>query len=198
MTAPDTSLALVGNPRPVSRTAAAAELVLAAVSRRFGRDRGPDEIIDLGWWLETRGAPLGPRTAQRYAEPLDRLRQAQLLVVATPIYKGSYPGLLKAFLDHLDAGALHSVVAIPVITVGSPAHTLAGDVHLRPLLLELGASVPTRTLVLLEQHLADPEPEIEAWLDQAAPVLARALGAPAPALLAGATPVGGGRPYAQS
>ncbi|GMA86652.1 hypothetical protein GCM10025868_19020 [Angustibacter aerolatus] len=61
-----------------------------------------------------------------------------MLVVATPTYKGAYTGLLKSFLDHVGADALAGAVAVPVTTVGGPAHTLAADVHLRPLLLEPG------------------------------------------------------------
>ena len=67
---------------------------------------------------------------------------------------------------------------MPVITVGSPAHTLAADVHLRPLLLELGAVTPTAALVVQERDLADPAGVIDAWLDGAEPAL-RALLAPA-------------------
>ena len=169
MTALDV-VAVVGNPRPASRTAGLATAVLDAVLARLGVEAAdpPGALVDLGALLATAGAPLGEGSADRYAGPLARLHAARLAVVATPIYKGSYTGLLKAFLDHVAGGALRRTVAVPVITVGSPAHSLAADVHLRPLLLELGAVLPTPALVVQEKDLADPGAVIEAWLDVAA------------------------------
>ena len=55
------------------------------------------------------------------------------------------------------------MVAVPVVVSGNPAHALVGEVHLRPLLVELGAVVPTRALTLVESQLADPDPVIERW-----------------------------------
>jgi FMN reductase len=90
--------------------------------------------------------------------------------------------LLKSFLDHVAAGALRSAVAVPLITVGTPAHTLAADVHLRPLLQELGAVLPTPALVVPESELADPAAVIGAWLERSRPALTALLGpASAPA-----------------
>jgi FMN reductase len=173
------AVALVGNPRPASRTAALAEAVLDAVLDRIGADPADRSVVDLGALLATVGAPLGEGSGERYASALARLHGARLAVVATPTYKGSYTGLLKAFLDHVAAGALRSTVAIPLITVGSSAHTLAADVHLRPLLVELGAVVPTAALVVQEKDLAEPLGVIEAWLSDAAPALRTLLvGAP--------------------
>lgn len=39
--------------------------------------------------------------------------------------------LLKAFLDHYQAAELSSVVAVPVVVAGSPAHTFVGERYLR-------------------------------------------------------------------
>jgi FMN reductase len=164
------AVALVGNPRPGSRTAALAAAVLGAVLADLGEVE-PGTVVDLGALLGEVGAPLGADSAARYAEPLARLHAARLAVVATPTYKGSYTGLLKAFLDHVAAGALHRTVAIPVITVGSPAHSLAADLHLRPLLVELGAITPTPALVVQESDLADPSPVIDGWLERSASAL---------------------------
>ncbi|HEX2807700.1 MAG TPA: NAD(P)H-dependent oxidoreductase [Kineosporiaceae bacterium] len=171
----------MGNPRPASRTAALASAVLDAITTSLDVRPVVREVIDLGALIGELGAPLGAGSAQRYADPLAQLHRAGLAVIATPTYKGSYTGLLKSFLDHVAAGALRGVIAVPVITVGSPAHTLAADVHLRPLLLELGAVTPTAALVVGEQDLADPGGVIASWLIEAAPVLRRLL-APAAAV----------------
>ena len=137
-------LAVVGNPRPGSRTAALADRVASRLADLRGVTHG---TLDLAELTDRLGAPLGAGSAERWTEPLQSLHRAKVLVVATPIYKGSYTGLLKSFLDHVGGGALHGSVAVPVVTVGSPpVHALAADVHLRPLLVELGASVPTAAL----------------------------------------------------
>jgi FMN reductase len=180
-------VALVGNPRPGSRTAGLAGAVLDAVA---GLDvvAGPPDlrsVLDLADLGTTLGQPLGADSRQRWAGPLETVVTARLLVVATPTYKGSYTGLLKAFLDHVGAGELRGAIAVPVQTVGSPAHSLAADVHLRPLLLELGASTPTSALVVGESSLADPSLVIADWLDDNAAALRAALaGAPAAAVTA--------------
>jgi FMN reductase len=160
-------VALVGNPRPGSRTAGVAQALLDAVGDRLAPD-AKRTVLDLAELTTTAGPPLGAGSAERYAEPLAVVLGGRFLVVATPTYKGSYTGLLKSFLDHVAAGALRTTVAVPLTTVGSPAHTLAADVHLRPLLVELGAITPTPSLVVTEPELADPAPAITRWLETSA------------------------------
>jgi FMN reductase len=156
-------VALSGNPRPRSRTAALA----LSVAR---------SVLELG--------PAGPVVEielSNRAAAEDELRailtRAEVAVVASPTYKATYTGLLKSFLDGLPPAALRGVLAIPVMVGGDRAHALAVDVHLRPLLLELGASCPTQGLFVEEAALGDPAAAIEPWLDGARPVLAAALDA---------------------
>ncbi|GAB3601367.1 hypothetical protein GCM10027408_34400 [Microbacterium tumbae] len=88
----------------------------------------------------------------------ERVAGSRILIVATPVYKGSYTGLLKAFLDGYGPTSLSGVSAIPLVVAGSPAHTsVAADIHLRPLLHELGAQTPFGTLALLEADIAGEE-----------------------------------------
>lgn len=167
-------VAVVGNPRSGSRTAGAARAVLDAVADDVGAT-GERAVLDLADLTASIGPPLGSDSADRYRDVLQVVTAARLLVVATPTYKGSYTGLLKSLLDHVAAGALSDAVAVPVMTVGSPAHRLAADVHLRPLLVELGAVVPTSAVVLGEQDLSEVGAAVEGWLDGARPVLRRLL-----------------------
>jgi FMN reductase len=69
------------------------------------------------------------------------LRDAPLLVVATPTYKGSYTGVLKVLLDQLPAQALAGKRAVPVVTAGVAPQAAAAEALLRQLLTELGAEV---------------------------------------------------------
>ncbi|GAA2016102.1 NADPH-dependent FMN reductase [Nakamurella flavida] len=76
----------------------------------------------------------------RIVEALAAVAAADALVVATPVYQGSYSGLLKIFLDLLPQRALRGKAVLPLATGGSPAHVLAVDYALRPLLSALGAA----------------------------------------------------------
>ncbi|PKO29474.1 MAG: FMN reductase (NADPH) [Betaproteobacteria bacterium HGW-Betaproteobacteria-9] len=70
---------------------------------------------------------------------IERVANARALVVATPVYKAAYSGVLKVFLDLLPQTALKGKVVLPIATGGSPHHMLALDYALRPVLQSLGA-----------------------------------------------------------
>ena len=100
---------------------------------------------------------------------------AAVVVVATPVYKASYTGLLKAFLDRYPTGGLRGVLAVPVVVSASPAHSFVAEHLLRPLLVELGASAPTRPFAVTEQQLGDLDDRTTAWADEAAGVVSALL-----------------------
>ncbi|TKR21932.1 NADPH-dependent oxidoreductase [Cellulomonas hominis] len=167
-----------GNPRAGSRTLAAARAVAERLAALVPGDPGGPaavEVVDLAALAGELLAPAHPAADAALA----RLASADLAVIATPVYKASYTGLLKAFLDLYRADGLAGVVAVPLVVSGSPAHALAGEVHLRPVLVELGAVVPARSLTLTEAQLGDLGPALDAWLVRAAAPLRRALGAAA-------------------
>jgi FMN reductase len=69
----------------------------------------------------------------------DQVVSARLVVIATPIYKASFSGLLKTFLDLLPQDALRGKTVLALGTGGSAAHLLALDYALKPVLAALGA-----------------------------------------------------------
>jgi FMN reductase len=144
---------LVGNPKPASRTHAVA--VRAAQALVPG---AVPEVIDL-----TALAPvlLSPLPSAALEDAVERVTSAGLLLVASPTYKGTYTGLLKAFLDRVPS--LRGVTALPLLVMGSPRHALAVEVHLRPLLVELGANVPTPGLAVVEADLPRIDEILTAW-----------------------------------
>jgi len=164
---------VVGNPKAESRTLEIARLLADRISARIGSGGDDVEVstVDLAliagdlfdWSNE---AVQGLNTA---------VAESDLAIVATPTYKGSYTGLLKAFLDRYPTDGLNAVVAVPVMTGGSDLHGLAGEVHLRPLLVELGAVVPTRSLFFVMSRYTELEIVVEEWLDRNWPALARQL-----------------------
>jgi FMN reductase len=159
-------LPLVGNPRPGSRTRIAAEAVAGRISVAL---KGPEpaQTIDLA---DLAGELFGA-DHPRVDAALAAVRAADVLVVATPVYKASYTGLLKSFLDLLPGDALRGVRAVPVTVSASPTHVFVGEIHLRPLLVELGASVPTAAIGLIESGLPDLPGSLDAWIDRHADAL---------------------------
>lgn len=73
------------------------------------------------------------------ARALAGVRQADAIVVATPVYKAAYSGLLKAFLDLLPQDGLAGKLVLPLATGGSQSHLLALDYALRPVLASMSA-----------------------------------------------------------
>lgn len=70
---------------------------------------------------------------------IDAVRDADVVLVGTPVYKAAYSGLLKTFLDLLPQDALAGKTVLPLATGGSPVHLLAIDYALKPVLGALGA-----------------------------------------------------------
>ena len=166
-----TRIAVVtGNPKPASRTHSVALAVAEALAKELpGAETGP--VIDL--------AGYAPRLFDWSDEELTALNAqvaaADIAIFASPTYKASYTGLLKAFLDRYGNNGLAGVTAIGVMTGGWPGHLLAVEVHLRPVLVELGASVPSRGLYVTEPELADLDKAIARWSDAALPLITAAV-----------------------
>lgn len=169
---------LVGNPRAGSRTLSLAtgftDSLASALAER-GVEIGSPRLVDLA---ELAPYLLSPAGAERATEALAAVRAPGLLVVASPTYKGSYTGLLKAFFDLLPPNGLATVVAVPVMTAASSEHRHIVELHLRALLVELGAMVPVAGLSVLEAEFGDPPTVLpERWI-RCVPVLAAVLGRP--------------------
>jgi FMN reductase len=148
------SVVVVGNPKPMSRTRAAAELVATKLS-----GVPPDhviDVVDLGAGLLGWGDP-------KVAAAKDTVKSADFLVIASPTFKATYTGLLKLFLDQFGAGELGQIPTFPLMLGGSPAHALAPELTLRPVLVEIGASVPAPSLYLLDSDY-ETSPDLDGWL----------------------------------
>jgi FMN reductase len=70
----------------------------------------------------------------------------------------------------------HPAVAVVVGNPKAASRTRAVEVHLRPLLVEIGATVPTRGLFVLEEQLDHLDDVLDAWAANAAPYLAAVTG----------------------
>ena len=79
------------------------------------------------------------------AELVAEVGAADLVVVASPTYKATYTGLLKLFLDRFSTDGLRGV-AVPLMLGAGPAHALAPELSLRPVLAEIGGTTGPRPL----------------------------------------------------
>lgn len=127
-------LLIAGSPSEHSRSAA----LLDAVAQRLGlrhalidrlriRDLSPQALL------------LADTTHKSVQHALAQIESARAVVVATPVYKAAYSGVLKVFLDLLPQNGLQGKAVLPLATGGSPHHMLALDYALRPVLQSLGA-----------------------------------------------------------
>jgi FMN reductase len=166
-TTTSTVAVVVGNPKPQSRTLTVAEAVATAAAGAAGLDGSDRVTVDLA----ELGGELFDWASPRVKSAVEAVSRSSLAVVASPTYKASYTGLLKAFLDWYGQTGLAGVTVVPVMVGGLPHHALAVETHLRPVLIEIGATVPTRGLYVTEDQLTDLPAVIGAWLDVARPYL---------------------------
>jgi len=145
-----------GNPRAGSRTSTLAVAVGEALAA--GSPIEVVEVVELGAGLLTPGD-------EPTARAVRLVREAEVLVVATPTYKGSYTGVLKVLLDQLPAQALAGKRAVPVVTAGVAPQAAAAEALLRQLLTELGAEVAPG-LPVVEADLPDSKSIAEAYTQQ--------------------------------
>lgn len=65
--------------------------------------------------------------------------EADAVIVVSPVYKASYTGVLKTFLDLVPQKGLAGKIVLPLFMGGSLAHLLSIDYALKPVLSVLGA-----------------------------------------------------------
>jgi FMN reductase len=148
---------VAGNPKPDSRTLAAARLLAEQIT-----GAPVDNAVDV----ITLGPGLLGWGDDAVAAAVKTVQSSDLVIFASPTFKATYTGVLKLFLDQFATGdGLKGVVAVPLMLGAGPAHALAPELLLKPVLVELGATVPVQGLYLDEKSWEDPESTRE-WLDR--------------------------------
>jgi FMN reductase len=144
-----TILVISGSPSATSKTAALAGH-LAERLRSDGHRVGEVRVREL----PADSLLAADASDPAIAEVIAALADADGVVVASPVYKAAYSGLLKTLLDLLPQFALARKVVLPVLTGGTPAHVLALDYALRPVLSSLGADHVVPGWFVLDKHIA--------------------------------------------
>lgn len=137
-------LGIVGSRSRPSRTRAAVEVALDAA--REGHGAGTETLHLAEYDLE----PADGRRLEEYGRDtraaLELVIEARAFVVGTPVYRGSYSGVLKNLLDLIprgqwqaDAAPLENRPVALVATGASLHHFLAAEQELRPVVGFFGA-----------------------------------------------------------
>jgi FMN reductase len=131
-------LILVGAATPPGRLAAALDVAAEAVRAQHG-----DVAVDI---LNLADAPIeicDGRPLDAYGdatrEAVARIAGAAAVLIGAPVYRASFPGVLKNLLDITPVGALQNKPVGIVAMGGSPHHYLAVDTQLRQVLAWFGA-----------------------------------------------------------
>ena len=124
-------------------------------------------------WLQHRGVELvhfdvhqfapAELLLARFDSPAIRNFAAQVsradgLIVGTPVYKASFSGALKVLLDLLPERALAHKPVLPIATGGTPAHMLAVDYALKPVLAALKAQETLQGVFATDSQIQYGEP----------------------------------------
>jgi FMN reductase len=171
-----TIVGISGTLHSPSKTDRVLAAILDAAAARTGRDIAVVNVLEHGHAIvDALAAPPAPALAAAYEQVL----AADALVVATPVYKGSYTGLLKAFVDPIGQDALADTAVLLAAVGGDDQHSLVIEHELRPLFGFFGAATLPRGVYAKAADLGDPEalsPRLHDVIDAAVERLAAALG----------------------
>jgi FMN reductase len=131
MTDPLRVVAVVGTVRARSKTAALVRLILDQLAATTPIE---SEIIEIHTLANGLGSALERDQLDESTEAAVRaVESADLVIAATPVFRGSYTGLFKHFFDFVDQYGLAGTPVMLVATGGSERHALVVEHALRPL-----------------------------------------------------------------
>ncbi len=97
---------------------------------------------------------------------IDAVKNADGLLIGTPVYKASFSGALKTLLDLLPERSLHGKVVLPLATGGSIAHMLAVDYALKPVLSALKCQEVLHGIFAIDTQIRYADNELGGELDE--------------------------------
>lgn len=121
---------LSGNTQRPSKTRALVRTVLERIEARYGTASEAYDLTDM----PELGQTIDPQKIYgKLAEVIGRIESADVLVVGTPVYKGSYAGLFKHLFDLVGPDRLIGKPVIITASGGGDRHALVVEHQLRPL-----------------------------------------------------------------
>jgi FMN reductase len=122
---------LAGSYNRPSKTFALIDHVATLASEKYGFEKRLYDLTDVGSSLgqAQRQSDLDSAAAAVLADVAD----ADALLIGSPTYKGSYPGMFKHFIDLIDPHQLRAKPILITATGGGDRHALMVEHQLRPL-----------------------------------------------------------------
>ncbi len=130
-------------------------LVAEATDRAVARFGGTSHVFDIADLGAGFGAASVPGRTPDLDRHLDAFLAADAIVVASPVYKGSYTGLFKHFIDLIDPAALLDKPILLAATGGGHRHALVIEHQLRPLFAFFEARVLATGVYAASADFAD-------------------------------------------
>lgn len=133
-------------------------------------------LVELGQLApQWAGAVWRSQLPDTVEQALAAVEQADVLVVATPVYRGSYTGLFKHFFDFIHQDALVDKPVLLAATGGSQRHALVIDHQLRPLFSFFQARTLPLGVYATDPDFADYRLQNEALIERARLAVQRAM-----------------------
>ena len=187
-----TLVAVVGAVTPPGRLNAAIRYAVDHASTRPGTTA---TLLNLG---DHRVSFADGRPPERFTDDtghvVSTLANADAVLLASPVYRGTFTGALKNLLDLAPVDALRSKPVGIVAMGATPHHYLGVDWHLRDVLAWFGALVAPTSVYLESAHFKDgalADPGARAALTQLVATLLTMVAYPREAL--GPPPLASGR-----
>ncbi len=173
MTHPFRLVAVSGGLQRPSKAAALAEHLLDLITEEVPCEQ---RLIELGQLApQFAGAVWRSQLPGTVESELAAVEQADLLVVATPVFRGSYTGLFKHFFDFIHQDALVDKPVLLAATGGSERHALVIDHQLRPLFSFFQARTLPLGIYATDKDFVDYRLQNETLIQRAALAIQRAL-----------------------
>ena len=131
MSKPIRIVAVSGSLHSPSKTTALINEILASFGRSLTIDAHLIEVTEIG--PEFAGALTRDQLPESVERELQLIEGADLLIVASPVYRASFTGLFKHLFDFVGQYALVDVPILLAATGGSDRHALIIEHQFRPL-----------------------------------------------------------------
>ena len=173
MTHPLRIVAVSGGLNRPSKSTALAEHLLDLIAKEIPCQQGLVEIGQIAPQLA--GAVWRSQLPGAMEQQLAAVEQADVLVVATPVFRGYYTGLFKHFFDFIGQDALIDKPVLLAATGGSERHSLVIDHQLRPLFSFFQARTLPLGVYATDKDFVDYQVRDKALMERAQLAVQRAL-----------------------
>src|SRR6478735_1160893 len=139
---------ITGSPSKQSRSAALSEYIALYLQ---------DEKYEVKT-VHVRDLPAADLVYANFSSPAiqeaqKKVADADAVIIVSPIYKASYTGILKTFLDLIPEKGLHNKTVLPIATGGTIAYLLALDYVFKPTLSVLGATALIHGVYIVDSEV---------------------------------------------